>query len=426
GEEDSSNRDALVALGTNGTLLVKLKKTDIKRIVIKRVQPFKTFEISLVKSIIEELNIIQSLDISQEYRDSFQVYATEKAICKAVALNNSTTLQRLIYAVSVWGNRTYEGNKTSFGFIILPQKATKTINPNLHFSRILEEDFSALLSDGENTCLEISSDGYLIQHTTIRNSKEDSCFAPYDYINFASMCNGAKVGIALLSNGDLLLFKNKMLLFAKRAGCWVSFSHEEIIDRLGESKVNEFTDEVRKAIYLSALDTSFARTGGCIVHLNKEDSISALKHIDERDILIEEYYNQKVQDKTSTSFFFELNKDEKKPINTYEQFLKEDDSVKIATIRGIVKGCKFNELSRKLRKELISIDGATILDYDGSIVAVGAIIQIEAGSSGGGRLAAAKTLAKYGVSVKISADGKVQGFKMDRAKLRVKPIFAIG
>ena len=99
---------------------------------------------------------------------------------------------------------------------------------------------------------------------------------------------------------------------------------------------------------------------------------------------------------------------------------------KTANLLRIINGRKFQELSRKLRQELIGIDGATIIDYEGNILAVGAIIKIEAGSVGGGRLAAAKTLSNYGISMKISADGRIEGFRTDRSKLRVKPIFVIG
>lgn len=43
-----------------------------------------------------------------------------------------------------------------------------------------------------------------------------------------------------------------------------------------------------------------------------------------------------------------------------------------------------------MRTELISMDGATIIDYDGNIISVGAIIKNDSGSYGGGRGAAAK------------------------------------
>ena len=55
GEEESSPRDAVVAMGSSGSLLVKFKKTDETRLVIKRTQPFKNFEVNLVKSIIDAI-----------------------------------------------------------------------------------------------------------------------------------------------------------------------------------------------------------------------------------------------------------------------------------------------------------------------------------------------------------------------------------
>jgi hypothetical protein len=63
-----------------------------------------------------------------------------------------------------------------------------------------------------------------------------------------------------------------------------------------------------------------------------------------------------------------------------------------------------------VRAELLALDGATIIDHLGALLAVGAIVQIQAGSTGGGRLAAAKTLAGLGLGVKISQDGQVRGF----------------
>ena len=55
GEEESSPRDACVAQGSGGTVLIKFNKSDDYRYIIKRVQPFKHFEIAIIKSIIEEM-----------------------------------------------------------------------------------------------------------------------------------------------------------------------------------------------------------------------------------------------------------------------------------------------------------------------------------------------------------------------------------
>lgn len=422
GEEDSSPRDACVAQGNGGTLLVKFNRNDTTRFVIKRVQPFKAFEVSLVRSIIEEFSKIFNANLNEDLINGLESRVTQRAICNALSKSASTTLDTLLTLVSNWGLRTYEGKKAQFGFIVSNKKCPKETNANLSIEHILRKDYSALLSDGKNTCLVISADGYLLSYQSFVKSPNRDLLAPYDYIDMANLCTGAKIGVCLVSEGDVLIFKDKQLLFAKRNGAWVSFSHEEIMGKLAE-RANE-VEEVRKAIYLSALDTSFARDGGCIVHVNNTDKYNILKHIDIADLLFKDCYDYKQQERINQSFFVGIESEENIP--PFEEFIKEDRCSKTANLIRIIQGKKFQELDRKLRQELIGIDGATIIDYDGNILACGAIVKIEAGSVGGGRLAAAKTLSNYGISMKISADGRIEGFRMDRNKLRVRPIFVIG
>ena len=82
---------------------------------------------------------------------------------------------------------------------------------------------------------------------------------------------------------------------------------------------------------------------------------------------------------------------------------------------------KFIDIDRKLRAELIGLDGATIIQKDGSIVAFGAIIQNEKGSTGGGRGAAAKLLSDYnGFAIKISTDGYIEVYVDKELKYYIK------
>lgn len=423
GEEESTPRDACVAHGAGGTLLVKFSKSDLSRFVIKRVQPFKSFEISLVRSILEEMKSIFKANLSNDFIKGLESQVAQKAICKAITKSASETLNKLLNSVSSWGLRTYEGKKVQFGFIITSKKCPKSTNPNMRIEQILKKDYSALLSDGANSCLVISADGYLLSYQSLMKTAKENLLAPYGHLDLANLCVGAKVGVCLLAEGDVLIFKDKQLLFAKRNGAWVCFSHEEIIGKLAER--SEEAEDVRQAIYLSALDTSFARNGGCIVHVNNNDKFNVLKHIDPADLLHKDCYDYKMQDSINHSFFMTA-EEAAKDIPSFEEFLTEEKCSKSANLIKIINGKKFHELDRRLRQELIGIDGATIIDYEGNILAVGAIIKIEAGSVGGGRLAAAKTLSNYGISMKISADGRIEGFRMDRNKLRVKPLFVIG
>lgn len=423
GEEESGPRDACVAQGSGGSLLVKFTNTDDYRFIIKRVQPFKSFEVSLVKSIIEEMKAIYSANLDERLVRSLESQITQRAICKALTKNAQKTLDEVLNMVVSWGQRTYEGNHASFGFVITSKRASKDTNPNMRIKSVLKKDFIALLSDGRNTCLEISADGFLLGYQTLNNAPREDLLAPFDHLKLANICTGAKIGVCLVEEGDVLIFKDKQLLFAKRNGAWVCFSHEEIIGKLAERSGE--VEEVRKALYLSALDTSFARNGGCLVHCNNNDRYNVLKHIDVADLLFKDCYDHKMQEIINQSFFH-ISSAIEFEIENFENFLKEEKCVKTANLMRIINGRKFQELDRKLRQELIAIDGATIVDYEGNILAVGAIIKIEAGSTGGGRLAAAKTLSNYGVSMKISNDGRIEGFRMDRSKLRVKPLFVIG
>ena len=422
GEEESSARDGLVAGGTGGTVLIKRDKTDTYRFVVRRIQPFKSFEISLIRAILSEVKKIQDFTTNKEYFKKFEEFAIEKSICEALSNYSASLLFELVDAIGIWGARTYEGRKPEMGFLVSSKKAPKDINQNLKVIDMLQQDYSAVLADGKKTCIEISADGFVLGYKTLPRVSNADLFSPYEYLRMAGASSGQKIGIVLNAAGDILVFKEKMLVFAKKCGKWISYSHEEIINRLAERRV-ENLDDIRKAIYLSALDTSFAGTGACIVHLNKDDEKEVLKHINKIDLMQEDDYVVKCQEDDSKSFFFGV-KEDAEPVK-YSDFLREDRCKKLAGLRQIVGGKKFHELGRSLRQNLMAIDGATIIDSEGNIVAAGAIIQIEAGSTGGGRLAATKTLSKFGVAIKVSADGSIEGYRMDRQKLRPRPIFMI-
>ena len=106
GEEESTNRDACVAQGSGGTLLVKFDRKDEQRFIIKRVQPFKSFEVSLVKSILEEMKGIFKANLSNEFIKGLEGQVIQKAICKALSSRASETLNNLLNLVSFWNAPT--------------------------------------------------------------------------------------------------------------------------------------------------------------------------------------------------------------------------------------------------------------------------------------------------------------------------------
>ena len=432
GEEESSNRDSEVAIGTNGVLLCKMDKNDDYRIVLKRVLPFKNSDAVLVKSILNETKTISDYNIIEEgHKRSLQLYSLEKAICKSVCEHSYETLHTLISQLNAWGSRTYEGQPTTFGFIINDTLDSKQeeVAENLHISKILSRDFSALLCDGISSCIELDCDGYVLSHITIPQLGFADTYSPIEFVNMAHQCYINRVGLTLQKNGDMLIFKEQELVFAKRRGQWSSYSHDEIMAKLA-LKPTEQNYDLRKSVYLTALDTAFAKCGGCMAYLKKENANAVLNHIDCYDIVSERYYEIKKQmdyekiaesqDLDELLSFQETYKD------SFEEFISSNKALKSSAIAKLIRNRKFDELPRIFRQELVGIDGATIIDSEGEIVAVGAIVKINAGSTGGGRLAAAKQLSEYGVALKISADGTIEGFSFDKNTNQAKALFSAG
>jgi hypothetical protein len=99
--------------------------------------------------------------------------------------------------------------------------------------------------------------------------------------------------------------------------------------------------------------------------------------------------------------------------------LDRQTSYKTEFLGRTVRDQLFQDLDRRVRLELLSMDGVVIMDHRGQLLAAGAIVQIDAGSSsGGGRSAAAQRLSKTGLGIKVSADGPITAFKSGSVILR--------
>ncbi len=431
GEEPSSLRDNEVAYGKKNSLLLKPTKSDEYRIILKRGQPFQVFEVDLLKSIIAEINKIAVIQLEDDsYLSVLQENAIEKSICQSICEQETANCMfAIINGIEKWAARTYEGRKVDIGIILNLSIDISGQDDVLSFNEIMNKDFFALLTDGVNSNLEFDKKGNLIGYVQVDKVKKVPTICPFEYENIARYCNERRIGIVLTKTGDILIFKNRNLLFANRLGRWNIYSHEEVIQMLSY-RGNYSLKDIRRSIYYTALDTSYSYNGGCIVYLNKDDTENALTHINAHDIINEKYFEIKkaqvlevagrlynIQSLSSVEAVYNV---------PYITFLREQKCVKAQCLRKIINGRPFHELSRKLRLELVSMDGAVVVDSEGTIIAVGAILKIEAGSEGGGRLAAATTLSKYGTAIKISQDGIIKAFYTDKKQNRVNSLFTVG
>lgn len=429
GEESSSNRDSEVALGQSGTILIKGTKLDEYRLILKRSQAFKLSDVVLLKAIIKEIQNISELNLQDSiYETRMLQTAIEKAICYSLSETAGDTLLTIIMELTNLSNKTYEGKRLDFGILVNEYQSSDNQSQNRYCSNLFKSDFFAPLTNGINSAVEFGRDGYLLGYVTLDKARNYPTVAPFEYTNIARICNEKRIGLVLSSNGEILIFKNRALVFCKKRGSWESFFHEEIINLLSSTTSHTIKD-IRKSIYLTALDSSFAGTGACLVCLNKDRSVLALDRIDINDIISPEHFElkkQAINEEARKLYNLENADNSIADEEDFFAYTTQEENVKTDCINKLVSGKKFQELNRKLRQELAGIDGATIIDYDGTIIAVGAIIKIEAGSTGGGRLAATKTLAKYGVALKVSVDGTIQGYTRDKRNNKVKELFTVG
>ena len=148
GEEISSGRDSEVAQGANGAMLLKPNKQDEYRLIIKRNQPFKNKDISLVKFIMTELMLVDEYEaFDGAYKKNLQSLAIEKAICKSLSEESSDVLLELVEELTKWAERTYEGRNLTFKLLltnklkVVRASILQTLLPTILWHFCLTENF---------------------------------------------------------------------------------------------------------------------------------------------------------------------------------------------------------------------------------------------------------------------------------------------
>lgn len=356
-------------------------------------------------------------EIESTYKTRTFDLAFEIGMCKWLTNSNedeSITLHTLISRLEDWASRTYEGNKVAFGIVMnFKEHADENAADYLHF---LENDSSAVFTDGIYSGILLDKKGKVLSFLT----KDSSClcpetktreiFVPLQFVDIAKFCNDYSIGIIALTNGEIIIVKDQAICFAKRGRKWIPFDWERVYVKLRPyfllsncNDENEIKSKIQK-LYCTLLDVSFAHTGGCLALVIPEQEENISDIINER---IDLYVNNSLPSNVSKE------SREKIEILTY---LLSYPKVPIHS---------FFEIEKPLRKELLSLDGATVVSLNGSFYCAGSIVSVPGGSSGGGRTAATKKLANYGVGIKISEDGYIEAYgkNIDEHSPRILPLF---
>ncbi|MGS4948037.1 hypothetical protein ACVDG3_21420 [Meridianimarinicoccus sp. RP-17] len=375
--EISTSADSTVAFVNPQTIGFKVNRTDTYRLKFRRDQPFAqksdpARETKVIEAFVSGLARMSN-ELQGPLRDDLLSTFQRRVVAEATAEpGKGTELLAVIDQLALLATRLYEGKPIASAIGIDP---TIPGEKSLPLANIAKQDFFAVLSNGFDTMLTLSKHLNFSGHLVLEPTTSAEGYYPWRHSAVAAWTEEIKGRVAIVLNriGEILVFRDGQLLFARRSGNWHFLTHEPIIRQMGVPK----EEELRRAIYETALDASFARTGACIGVIASGSIRAAEEMIVDTD------------------------------------WLSKGLSDKAKAVARIVNGRKFNELDRSLRLELSAIDGTTVIDHQGNVIAVGAIPKIKGGSTSGGRTAAAKHLALLGLGVKISQDGAIFGYRRD-------------
>ena len=203
---------------------------------------------------------------------------------------------------------------------------------------------------------------------------------------------GRRVGFSLFSSGDIAIVFGGAIQYVHRQGQWRALQLKSVLGRNWVAR-RKVATKLKRATIQTCLDSSFHHHGGCLAIVHRSCG---------------EAFNEFIRSQTAgatqrTPFWSNAGK-EGEPLD-----LNLTDLRRELLSRGHFS-TNFCELSRAQRLELLNMDGATVLDASGRILAVGMILPTPVGISErarGGREAAAMFLAGFGCAFKISQDGPI-------------------
>lgn len=317
----------------------------------------------------------------------------------------SNSLALLFDELETWSVKTYEGKNVTMGFLINPEAESSFGIGGQTWINFMHDDASAMLTDCIHSVVELDSDCNFVEYHSLSGKNQIpgcrlNCKIPLRFSQMIqTLVTEKKRGVFLLNNGDILLAKDQEVRFVRRNLRWLNLSYRAFRNSLQsfveKNKGKSATSEQRierllESIFASVLDVSFSHTGGIVAVVGKtwpgssKEGDSGTKPI--------------------LALCDDLLSDE------YEKEDHSDDirALKRVLLKRLVQKKPFYRLDRKLRCELLGLDGACILNQDGKVQSFGAIIQNDSGSLGGGRGAAARKLSEYGMAVKISTDGYIE------------------
>ena len=326
--------------------------------------------------------------------------AIENGICRYIAGANFEKFIWLVSSLEIWAVKTYEGKKVNFGFIFDPEREGGfLLGEGKSWLDFLQNDYAAPLSDGIHSLIELNKNCEPCGYLSLTEGGRVSGYKLEDDapLRFAQVIQthvtGNRVGIFLLNNGDIVLAKDRAVRVIKRNLKWLNISFEAFSGFITAELSKKLSEKLLKSIYASVLDVSFSHTGGIIAWVQSAEKWNELTVSEAgREAIIDPCDD--LHTSVDDDAIIEMMKKVRGKMQGKEEkeFEKEIEMrlLKRKVVKALVDDKPFSKMDRKLRAELIAMDGACVVDWKGRVCAVGAIIQNDSGSAGGGRTAAAK------------------------------------
>lgn len=310
------------------------------------------------------------------------------------------TLYSVLARFDQWALKTYEGKHISLGVIV---DCKESPNPSFDYIDFLSQNYSATISDGLFSCVEIYADGTFHNHIPSLSEKNGLYTIPYPHQGFAQVCDNGKIGVLLTTEGDIIIISKCCLAYSKHNGRWTYNMFElaeEVIEKQLQFISQRSTRENAAHMILQTLvDVSYSHGGACIAIANDHPLPIKLLRMTYPTLL-------NADDRAKV----ENNSDNGITLTDGE---KKTDSFRLKVLDTLVGSNRlFYCLNSYLRRELVEMDGALILGPDARVYAVASIVNTNGASVlSGARTTAAVRLSEYGLAIKVSQDGYMTFYK---------------
>lgn len=243
---------------TTNTLSLSPAKGSKKTLHIYRKQRFHRTELALARSFVRASTLVRGAH-GQPFEKDVLRHFPERVITMAVAEEARRTAMGILSKFDEWASSSYEGKRVSATVgIQCEPKTTVSGMLDVKLSELLTEPYAPILTNGLDTMLVVSSDG-VVQSIEAVDATKSVPFAPLRYAGVAEWSDGSNCALSLSNSGDVLLFVNGALCFARRRTSWHHYTHEVVLEHL-----DSLDEIVQTAVYETLLDASFAGSGACI------------------------------------------------------------------------------------------------------------------------------------------------------------------